>query len=401
MEGISPTIKNKLEEVLLRCGPFKSDDELRRIFVDARISIWRDLLSQTTSSNQRVLAAIELLHDRYNDRQENALVLFLNVLSEQTSAEDICYRELVDLSRELARLQQAITVDPEKVSRLLRLAERELSMDNCEAALDLLHQAKQLKPEDSQITQRYNQIVLRKNIQNELRKTELDCEMRLASNSPHDAARVIYKNLEEILAISEIGLPVEVKNKILDLLRMGGVGGLYANDEWENVRLAMTDLYGYYRQPTHWLVRPVILLTERWLDIRRDIDIRGAIASLVALGDSLSAYRLADIYLRRHPTESFAIQQAINCLEQLLHKLFASSDKRLIRAQAAIEQGHFEIALENLDSLEEVYAPIEREFPTLLSGRDDFEDHKQRASKLREEALSLQSDYSQTERHSS
>ena len=93
---IIPGLYSRLRTVLARCGPFTSDKELKALFVDARISGWRGKLREADSSDVRVSLLIDSLCGCYNNAQENALVLFLHVLVDQTDMKDECYHRLMD-----------------------------------------------------------------------------------------------------------------------------------------------------------------------------------------------------------------------------------------------------------------------------------------------------------------
>ncbi len=112
MDGIGSSLLTQLREVLLRCGSFDNDDELRAVFVDERISPWRHLLPTAASPTGRVNRVIEFLSTQSNDKGENALVLFLYVLSEGISQGNKCKGELARLAAGLSGLEE----DPESSS---------------------------------------------------------------------------------------------------------------------------------------------------------------------------------------------------------------------------------------------------------------------------------------------
>lgn len=99
--GISSCLYKRLRATLLSCGPFASDSELRAVFVDARLSPWRNSLPQAGDPASRVNAAVNFMYNKHNDVQENALVLLLQVLSDHTDPGDDCHRLLVELVSEL------------------------------------------------------------------------------------------------------------------------------------------------------------------------------------------------------------------------------------------------------------------------------------------------------------
>jgi hypothetical protein len=99
--GLSPELYGRLQDCLLRCGPLGSDEALRVIFVDRRIRPWQGQLPEANTPTGRAQAVIDVLHDQYSADDENALVLFLRVLSDQSDPGARCHRELVALAHEL------------------------------------------------------------------------------------------------------------------------------------------------------------------------------------------------------------------------------------------------------------------------------------------------------------
>jgi hypothetical protein len=99
--GIAPELYRRLQKVLLKCGPFNTDQELRAVFVDKRISSWRDKLPEATDRTKRVNGVIDFLYRQNNEKKEKALVLFLQVLGEQVPIQDICHRQLMEIARKL------------------------------------------------------------------------------------------------------------------------------------------------------------------------------------------------------------------------------------------------------------------------------------------------------------
>jgi hypothetical protein len=99
--GMAPDLYSRLRAALLDCGPFGSEGELRAVFVDQRISPWRNHLPAAGNPMQRVEAIISFLYNQYSVAQENALVLLLKVLSEQNDPADVCQQRLAQLADEL------------------------------------------------------------------------------------------------------------------------------------------------------------------------------------------------------------------------------------------------------------------------------------------------------------
>ena len=102
MDGIPGDLYGRVQSALLRCGPFDSDLTLRSLFVDARLSAWRDFLPEVSNRAGRAQAVIGALSRRANPAGENALVLLLRVLAENTPAGDACHDQLMALAQEVA-----------------------------------------------------------------------------------------------------------------------------------------------------------------------------------------------------------------------------------------------------------------------------------------------------------
>lgn len=58
--SISPDLYHRLRTALLRCGPFNSDDTLKTVFIDERISPWRDEIPNAANPKDRVNKVVEV-----------------------------------------------------------------------------------------------------------------------------------------------------------------------------------------------------------------------------------------------------------------------------------------------------------------------------------------------------
>lgn len=110
---LPPQLNDRLQRALLRCGPFDSDVDLRAMFVDTRISPWRDAFPEVRSRRSRVSVLIDELLHHYTPARENALVLFLHVLREKASPGDACHQDLTMLTEELAQHRNIQNAAPE------------------------------------------------------------------------------------------------------------------------------------------------------------------------------------------------------------------------------------------------------------------------------------------------
>lgn len=94
---------HRLRETLACCSDLESDRALRALFVDARLAPWRNLIPDNTPNRAvRVNDLINTLYDRTNTAGENALVLFLHILADNTDSADALHAILTFLAEELA-----------------------------------------------------------------------------------------------------------------------------------------------------------------------------------------------------------------------------------------------------------------------------------------------------------
>lgn len=105
-EDIDPVLGAILRNVFLRCYVFDSEQTLRAVFVDSRIRRWYNTLPSAEHKLGRVMTVINHLSDLYTRTYDNALVLFIDVLREQTDQQDIIYKELSELHSALGQILQ-------------------------------------------------------------------------------------------------------------------------------------------------------------------------------------------------------------------------------------------------------------------------------------------------------
>lgn len=100
--GLAPALYRRLHTTLLRCGPFRSDVDLRPLFVDSRISPWRDHVPSRDTPSARVAAVIDALLGRANADGEPALALLVRVLRDRTPPGDACHDQLDALANDVS-----------------------------------------------------------------------------------------------------------------------------------------------------------------------------------------------------------------------------------------------------------------------------------------------------------
>lgn len=105
MTGIPPFLLQELRAVLLQMDVFGSNSRLRPLFLDQRIALWRDLIPEGANRRERVDVVIDFLIERWNLAGENGLVLFLQVLQDQTDPRDSRWHKIAQL---ISKLKQAV-----------------------------------------------------------------------------------------------------------------------------------------------------------------------------------------------------------------------------------------------------------------------------------------------------
>lgn len=98
--GINAAVHGQLRQVLLDCAPL-GERELQNLFIDQRLTPWRNQLPAADTAQARVESLIAFLHNKNNVLGENALVLFLQVAAERLDQTDACHRRLLAMTQQL------------------------------------------------------------------------------------------------------------------------------------------------------------------------------------------------------------------------------------------------------------------------------------------------------------
>lgn len=101
MLTLTPDMRNRLVAVLSSCDEFKDSRQLQNRFNDPRLIPWKFSVPEGSTINARVDNTINWLIGRYNRDDQNALVLFLQVLSEHIHPDDALHQELIDLANRI------------------------------------------------------------------------------------------------------------------------------------------------------------------------------------------------------------------------------------------------------------------------------------------------------------
>lgn len=144
-EGIPSSLYNELRTTLLNCGPFSTDSNIKRVFVDERLSPWRNRLPQANNPVERVESIIDLLHDQHNSMKENALFLLICVLSERLDPGDDCHHRLARLADKYSHgAKRVADASSESASSTIHVLPQDLSTPIGESREGLNPQEKEL-----------------------------------------------------------------------------------------------------------------------------------------------------------------------------------------------------------------------------------------------------------------
>ncbi len=138
-KGISTLLLQDLRSILLRCGPFDKNSSLEFVFLDSRINSWYNDLPKAESKSEQVDVIIKHLYERYNGIGENALVLFLRVLSDYCVNGD-CPQKLAKLANELeAKVYGPRQISLPVVAVTMKYDEAEILIDSNRWRQDFLN----------------------------------------------------------------------------------------------------------------------------------------------------------------------------------------------------------------------------------------------------------------------
>jgi len=100
----------RLRDILLRTHSFDNLMAFRAFFADSRIARWRNRVPVASTPAACIDVLIATLCDLNNDYGENALILFLHVLSDNTAPDDPLHDELAQLIKELEAVNTSLVL---------------------------------------------------------------------------------------------------------------------------------------------------------------------------------------------------------------------------------------------------------------------------------------------------
>ncbi len=101
MPGISPGLHKSIREELLKCDPLKDSAVLENIFNDPRLDTWLYTYPRKGTPLNQVTAIINFLLPKEGGDGQNALALFMRVLSEYLGPKSVRGQDLFKLANDL------------------------------------------------------------------------------------------------------------------------------------------------------------------------------------------------------------------------------------------------------------------------------------------------------------
>ncbi|HQE91277.1 MAG TPA: hypothetical protein PLH19_00190 [Anaerolineae bacterium] len=278
----------------------------------------------------------------------------------------------------------------EKINSTKLAAQTAIQSGDLTEAEEKLRLVRELDPSDTETAKLYAEIRQRRMLEEKLRAIEREAEEQQAS-SPMDAMRTWRRGLNTLLE-PDVALPQQVREILNQLTQMGDRDdglALGQADHWQTAQDRLGVL-GNLRQES-WAAGRAQFFVDQWIRLAHDNALRGVIASATQLGQLIDAYRAATEYIKGHPRDAEAIQQLTDCTEALINRANEAADKRVQRAQNALNAGEFQAALHNLQDIEqEFYNQIDHEFPTLLEGQPSVQEIREAITQFQEKAEKLQ-----------
>lgn len=286
--------------------------------------------------------------------------------------------------------QQLVNRLKQEREHLLQQADGLVERGELAQVVELLREAQEILPGDSEIAARYNKVTHRRKLEEAVRQAEQDYQTKLGTRSLPDALKALERGLELFLG-PDSDLSNQERELLVELINLSRQhdGLAYGIDAyWDIAQVKLGELNRLGAQEGSDL--RAASLAGQWVDLARNIALRGVIASYAALNDLRGSYQAAVAYMRRNPMDEAAINEMATRQERLLEYLNESVKRRLSRARETLERGEFELALENLASIEAkdgaLYGGIEQEFPGLLAGYDEVARLRAEAEELTETA---------------
>lgn len=370
------------------------DDAALRYIEPARKSL-EDAETRAVDAGGRLPADLTTLRQQLKDLDERARAAADAARSLSASDGLIKIQEVIKMRGNDATLEavraQLEEKARERIDSIKITAQTAIQSGDLTEAEEKLRQVHELNPGDQETAQLYAEIRQRRVLEDKLRAVEREAEGKQTS-SPVDAMNTWRRGLNLLLE-PDVALPQQVRELLNELTQIGDrEDGLTLGqaDNWQIVQELLAKLDSLRQQ--NWITERAQAFADQWARLARDNALRGVVASAAQLGNLIEAYRAAATYIKLHPTEAAAIQQLTERTEALIHRANEAANKRVQRAESAFRAGEYQVALHNLQDIEQdFYHQIDEEFPGLLEGQDEVRKVRNTIADLQGKAQKLQS----------
>ncbi|MBP7998140.1 MAG: hypothetical protein KA314_01965 [Chloroflexi bacterium] len=268
-----------------------------------------------------------------------------------------------------------------QIPQLLGKAEVAEQTGEITEALDLLRQVTVLEPNDQNIRRQYIRLEQRKQLEKRLQDVTADYQRKLSTNSYKDAVAALRQGIDIFLEPGA-GLPTEAENALRALLQIASYEGGTAFAETGNWREAQT-LLTQLNSVDSPLVKRVLVLVTQWLETSRSYALRGVVASTAVIEDKLTGHRAARVLLKEEPNDPEIIRQVTATKQMVINQLNESATHRLERGAKALEDGDFDSAHKEAESVEaKIYGPVAHEFEGFFSGEEIVAQNQNKATDI-------------------
>lgn len=303
------------------------------------------------------------------------------------------------IANRLAQQRQQAT--GQRITTLLREAEFGAQDGDQIASLNKLREARDLDPDNQQVLEKYSQTNTIIKTKERVRRALDEQDLALDQNSKKDALEALRKGIYGFLHPNS-GLSGEVRRILSDAQKLtkqilAAVQTIPPpNSEWlESEREKIKILFDPLQEMRHndVVLNEALFLIEPWLTTEYELSELGFLDSARKAKDFLVAYRISSRRVNENPSEENQQAQASD-LENLIKQICISAEKRIKRAEGAIENTRFVEALDTLNTLDEkFYGAVEKEFPNLLDDRPEIDKLAEKQASLKEKAGRLQEIY--------
>jgi tetratricopeptide (TPR) repeat protein len=271
----------------------------------------------------------------------------------------------------------------QELPRLVQQALAAERVGDLSEALEALKQVIEIQPDHPDASRLAAELRQRQKLSERLREVDTNAQGKFRTNSLQAATDALLRGLNTLLEFGDL-LPPDAREALSTLVEFN-IDFFNEDQSWQEVTVLLNRLRQAGQQ--NWTAGQALRLAERWATAQRDCARLADIKSTAALGALVEAYGKAREFYRLHSDDQEAEQLLATIAGQARTQLANSANKRIERAEEALHGGVFQIALENLASIEtEIYAPNRQRAPELIENDEQLQAASSKAERLIVEA---------------